>query len=250
MDTNNQPASRFKAMKRKQLLYQAVQDEIKAYIIDNGLAPGAPLPPETELAQQLSVSRNSVREAVKSLEALGILEARPGTGLFVSEFSFDPILNNLAFGLRFDVKQLADILEVRHHIEYGMAERVIEAVTPEQLLRLRSLLARMQEVATVGGYSPDLDEEFHQGLYENVDNSILRKILDVFWAIFREAQARVAMPPPADPLDTYMRHVDIVRALEERSVPDMQTAMQAHRGGIVRRVQMLEEAQKAAVLSS
>jgi DNA-binding FadR family transcriptional regulator len=65
-----------KALKRKQMLYQVVQDEVKSYILRNDLKAGDPLPPETELAQQLDVSRNSVREAVKGLEALGILETR------------------------------------------------------------------------------------------------------------------------------------------------------------------------------
>jgi DNA-binding FadR family transcriptional regulator len=243
METNSQPVSPFKTMKRRQLLYQAVQQEIKSYIVDNSLAPGDPLPPETELAQRLNISRNSVREAVKSLEALGILEARPGTGLFVREFSFDPILDNLAYGLRFDIKQLSDILEVRYHIEYGMVERVIEAVTPEQLARLRELLAGMEAVAEQGRYSAEADQEFHRRLYENVDNSVLQKILDIFWAIYREAQERVDMPQPVDPRDTYLRHVEIMKALEAGDVAAMQAAMRAHRQGIQARVGMLERAQ-------
>ncbi|HZQ05535.1 MAG TPA: GntR family transcriptional regulator, partial [Anaerolineae bacterium] len=91
-------------MKRRQLLYQTVQEEIKNYIIENELRAGDPLPTEGELARQLDISRNSVREAVKSLEALGILEARSGSGLFVRNFNFDSILDNLPYGIMFSLE--------------------------------------------------------------------------------------------------------------------------------------------------
>jgi len=236
-----------KPLRRKQLLHQLAQEEIKSYIIEHSLKPGAPLPPETDLAQQLGIGRNSVREAVKALEALGILEARAGTGLFVRTFSFDSILDNLEYGLHFEIKRLADVLEVRYHLEYGMVPRVIESQTPEQTQRLRRVLRQMREVADRGGYSADYDETFHRLLYENIDNSVLLKILHVFWSIYRQAQDMVSMPEPADPLDTYQRHADIVEALEHRDVSAMQTAMVRHRKGVDTRVRMLEQAQRQEV---
>lgn len=229
--------------KRRQLLYQTAQDDIKSYIVQNGLKPGAPLPPESELAQQLRISRNSVREAVKSLEALGILEVRPGAGLFVRSFSFDPILDNLAYGIQFDVKKLSDLLEVRHYIEVGAVARVVESTTPAQLEQLAAVLTKMRTAAEEGKYSPDLDESFHRLLYENIDNTALLKILSIFWDIYREAQDRVSMPEPANPMDTYQRHVLIVAALEARDVTAMQAAIEHHRTGVDARMRMLEAAQ-------
>src|SRR5258708_3137318 len=75
-----------KALKRTPLLHQ-IQEEIKSYVIRNDLRPGDALPSEGDLARQLGIGRNSVREAVKSLEVLGILEARAGSGLFVKAFT-------------------------------------------------------------------------------------------------------------------------------------------------------------------
>jgi DNA-binding FadR family transcriptional regulator len=239
------PIHTLQAVKRKQLLHQTAQEEIKAYIVGNTLKPGDPLPPEAELAQQLNISRNSVREAVKALEAVGILEARAGAGLFVRAFSFDAILENLAYGIQFDLKQLSDILEVRHRIEYGMVDRVVAVVTDDQVQRLESVLDRMREVAEQGRYVADYDQQFHQLLYENVDNSVLSKILDVFWAIYSEAQASVAMPQPANPSDTYQRHVEIVAALKARDVAELQAAMAQHWHGIEGRVRMLDAAQQS-----
>ncbi len=239
----SKPVPRLKVLKQKQLLYQAVQEEVKSYIIQHGLKPGDPLPPETELAQQLSISRNSVREAIKALEALGILEARPGTGLFVRDFSFDPILNNLAYGMLFDLKKLTDVLEVRFHLEYGMVERVIREVTPEQVAKLRDVLDMLREAAEYGRYSAEADRAFHQHLYDNVNNLILWKILDIFWEVMRQAQEHIPALEPHVPLHVYRVHVPIVDALDRRDVQGMRDALTLHYEGIRGRLQRAAEAQ-------
>jgi DNA-binding FadR family transcriptional regulator len=234
------PVFQKKALKRGQLLYQAVQEELKAYILENSLLPGDPLPPETELVELLGVSRNSVREAVKSLETVGILEARPGAGLFVSSFSFDPLLEHLRYGLMFDLKQLADILEVRFHIEHCMIERAVEAVTPAQLATLEAILERMRQAAAAGYYSAEEDRTFHHSLWANVDNTTVGKILDVFWMVFRQAQERASLPGPSDPMDTYQRLVAIVEALAAQNRAAARRAMKNHYVGIQQRMSHLE----------
>jgi DNA-binding FadR family transcriptional regulator len=236
-----------KALKRKQLLYQAVQEEVKAYILRNGLKPNDPLPPETELAQQLDISRNSVREAVKSLEALGILEARPGTGLFVREFNFDPILNNLAYGMLFDLTQLTDVLEVRFHLEYGMVENVIQKMTSAQIQQLREVLEQMHVAAEQKRYSAEADRAFHRHLYDNVNNQLLWKILDIFWEVLRLAQEYAAMPGPVDPMESYRVHIPIVDALEARNVEGMRTALARHYEGIGARIGRFHKARSEQV---
>ncbi|HZW29775.1 MAG TPA: FadR/GntR family transcriptional regulator [Isosphaeraceae bacterium] len=235
------PKRSLKVLQRRDLLYKVAQEEIKSYIISNQLKPGDAVPPETELAQQFNISRNSVREAVKSLETLGILEARPGSGLFVRNFSFDPILSNLGYGIMFDLKQVADVLEVRSVIECGMAERVLRAVVPEQLDRLRAVLARMRQLAERGEYSAEDDRLFHQVLNERLDNTLVSKVLDIFWVVFYQAKQRAAIPEPADPMETYERHAEIVEALEQDDVQGFQVAMARHHQGIRRRLKRAQE---------
>ncbi|TIT84305.1 MAG: FadR family transcriptional regulator, partial [Mesorhizobium sp.] len=87
-------------LNRPPLLHVTVQESLRNYIEANRLKAGDALPPETFLAQQLGVGRNSVREAIKALESIGILETRRGIGVFVKEFSFKPLLDNLAYGLQ------------------------------------------------------------------------------------------------------------------------------------------------------
>lgn len=225
----------------RQLIYKALQEEIKNYIIKNRLKPGDPLPPETELAQQLGVSRNSLREAVKSLETLGILEAKPGAGLFVRSFTFDPLLNHLAYGLMFDLKSLSDLLEVRVHLECGMAERAVRASTPEQLRDLFAILQEMRAEAEQGRYAVEADRQFHQKLWQNVDNRVLAQVLDVFWVAFHEAKQRLNIPEPADPMETYRRHLAIATALAAGDVEELRAAIARSHTGIAERIRQAEQ---------
>ena len=82
-------------------LKQRIQEQIKRVITERELQPGDLLPPEGQLAEDLGVSRGSVREAIKSLESLGIVESKHGAGVCVREFNFDSILEFLSFGLTF-----------------------------------------------------------------------------------------------------------------------------------------------------
>lgn len=228
----SKPKFENRKLKRPQLLYQAVQDEVKSYIIEHALVPGDALPPETELAEQLGVSRNSVREAVKSLETLGIVEARTGAGLFVRNFSFDPLLENLAYGLMFDLKDLADILEIRFHIEHSMIDQAVATVTAEQVQQLYAILEHMRTPMTRGEDYTEEDRLFHRTLWANVKNRSVGKIVDVFWMIFSQARRHASVPSNPDQLEIYQWHVDIVKAMEERNVEAARVAMVRHYGNI------------------
>jgi DNA-binding FadR family transcriptional regulator len=235
--------------RRRQPLYQAAQEEIKAYIIRHSLGPGDPLPPETELAQQLGIGRNSVREAVRSLEAVGILETRQGSGLFVRGFSFSSILSNLPYGMVFQVKELTNILEVRSYLEHATVERVLKSATPEQLTRLHDLLERMRQEAERGAYSADDDRLFHQILYESVDNRLLVEIMDIFWVVLQQVQQHNPLPAPFDPMDTYRRHARIVEALENHDVQAMRAAFHRQYIGIEARLHAFHKHRSSIVES-
>lgn len=230
----SKPKFENRKLKRPQFLYQAVQDEVKAYIIEQSLVPGDALPPETELAEQLGVSRNSVREAIKSLETLGIVEARTGAGLFVRNFSFDPLLENLAYGMMFDLKDLADILEVRFHIEHSMIDQAVAAVTDEQLEQFHSILERMRTLLGQGKDYAEEDRLFHRTLWANVKNRSVGKIVDVFWMVFSQARQRTQIPSNPDPMQIYQWHTDIVDALAARDNEAARVAIVRHYGNIQR----------------
>jgi len=117
-----------KPLTRAPLLHVSVQESLRAYVHDNGLAPGTLLPAEGELAAQLGVSRNSLREGIKALESLGILETRRGIGVFVKAFSFEPLLANLAYGLGGALREVEEVLEIRRVLEVGLIGKTIELI--------------------------------------------------------------------------------------------------------------------------
>lgn len=238
---NSKHQFQIRPLNDKPLIYELVQDEIKNYIIQNALEPGDSLPSEVELAQQLGVSRNSVREAVKALGTLGVVEARSGAGLFVGSFSFDALLDNLGYSILFQMQELADILEVRFYVEYGMVERAVEAVTPEQLEQLREISEEMRRLAEQGNYEAENDRRFHQILWANVGNKVVQKIIDVFWGTYWQARKRTFIPEPADLMKTYERHARIVDALEKKDVTAMRESMIFHYQGIKDRLKVIQK---------
>ena len=114
---------------RRVPLYRQAQEQLKEFIRHRNLVAGDPLPPEATLAGELGMSRLSLREATKSLESLGVLEARQGEGIFVRAFSFEPILDNLPYGLFVYGKSLRDLFQVRLGLEEGLIGLLLERVT-------------------------------------------------------------------------------------------------------------------------
>ncbi|MFT4038156.1 MAG: FadR/GntR family transcriptional regulator [Thermomicrobiales bacterium] len=216
-----------KPLARPVSLHESVQEAIRAYIVANALRPGEALPPEGDLARQLGVSRNSVREAVKALESLGILEARRGSGLFVAEFSFDPLLENLTYGLRFDLNQLAELLEVRRVLETGLIGATMAAMSPAAHEALRQTVEQMRQRAEANENIIEADRQFHQILFEPLGNTTLLKLLDVFWRTYQEA-ARTTDMRNDDLMGIYRGHAAIQIAVQANDVERARQALDQH----------------------
>lgn len=213
------------------------QQAIREYILEHRLAAHDPLPPEGRLAQELGMSRPSVREAVKALESLGILETRPGVGLFVRPFSFDPIVDNLAYSVRFDRDSLTELLYVRKQLEAGAVEDVAVHRTPDQVRVLRSIVDRMAERAAAGQASPEEDRLFHRTLYAGLDNPLLRRLLDVFWEVYQRLREATGLSNTVDPVRSWENHRRIVEAIEAGDSTAARTTMRAHFAGLEGRIQ-------------
>src|SRR5690242_4264539 len=143
-------------------LHVTVQESLRSYIEDNQLTAGDALPPESFLAQQLGVSRNSVREAIKALESVGVVETRRGIGVFVKEFSFQPLLDNLAYGLGDSLRDVEELRELRRVLEVGLIHKTVEMIGAEDIETLRGIVARMRERAERHESFAEEDEQFHR----------------------------------------------------------------------------------------
>ncbi|MCT2584879.1 FadR/GntR family transcriptional regulator [Actinophytocola gossypii] len=209
---------------------RAIRDEITGLILSRGLGPGDPVPTETELVDALGVSRNSVREALKALQALDIVEIRHGFGTYVGRLSLDPLADGLTFralrDIGRDLRSLAEILEVREALENALIRRVAAEVPEADLATLDEIVRRMNERAESGGTFADEDREFHEVLYRSLNNSLVTQLLRAFWDVFHRVGHRLDADP--DPARTVRRHRAIVDALRERDPARAEVAMTAH----------------------
>ncbi|HSZ41450.1 MAG TPA: FCD domain-containing protein [Trebonia sp.] len=138
-------------------------ERLKDFIVSRRLAEGDRLPSERALAQELNVSRNTVREALGILGRIRVLDIRPGAGAFVTDFAPATLLDTVSFMIDFSPRAtLLDLVTLRRVIEAETAALAAARMTPGDLARLEECFARMAEVpadevdATVA-----LDMEFH-----------------------------------------------------------------------------------------
>jgi Transcriptional regulators len=130
---------------KKENLSNLVKENLKLYFVKNNLRGGDPLPSEAELATSLGVSRTSVREGLKSLESLGIIEVHPGIGRFLRKFNFDSILENLTYSIEMEVRDFRDILEVRIALESAFIGDNIDRYTDAQIKELEDIISANAE---------------------------------------------------------------------------------------------------------
>lgn len=198
---------------RGEALYKAVCDHIKQYIIENNLKPGDPLPSEGQLADDLGVGRGSVREAVKSLQSLGIVDVQHGTGLSVRDLNFDPMLETFKFGMQFNARTISELLQIRILLETAVIGSAVEKIDPASLQDLDDLLAQWKSYNRTGKPFTELDEHFHRILYSALDNKTLMQLFDVFWDVFWELKlSDVIVPDPDKELQTHRQILDAVKA--------------------------------------
>ncbi|MBO0884542.1 MAG: FadR family transcriptional regulator [Mycobacterium sp.] len=219
---------------------RAIQDELMDLILERQLQPGDLLPTEPELVEELGVSRNSVREALKALQALDIVEIRHGYGTYVGRLSLEPLTNGLTFrtlqGIGGnDIRAIGEILEVREVLEDGLIRRVAMSIPDEDLAALAEVVKAMAAKARAGETFPDEDRDFHEILYRSLDNQFIGQLLRAFWTVFNRVSNQLGGHDP-DPAETARRHRAIYTALRGHDVERAQKAMADHFRNIDNRV--------------
>lgn len=214
-------------------LVRDVQESIKQLIFETGLLPGDPMPTEFEFMKALGVSRNSVREAMKVLEALGIVVIKRGTGMFVGEITLDGFVEQLEFHGRLSHlngrDNLNNVLEIRELLEVGLVDQLMTtgALSDMDLKLMEELTVRMEMEALSGETSPALDSEFHHSLYVSLGNPIVNKLLNAFWTIFNSLEDTLR-PTTETPVAIAEKHREILEAVKEGNRERAAAAMTAH----------------------
>jgi DNA-binding FadR family transcriptional regulator len=169
-------------------LQSFVQEQLKLYIIESDLKYGDLLPTEKELSEKLGVSRTAIREALKVLETLGIIETKHGVGRFVRDFNYEAILKNLPYNLKLNLDKFKEVFEVRYCLECWFIAKDIDNYTSSDIEELKSILNNM-ELKIRNNVAEkelvDIHSNFHTLLYKNSKNVLLIDLIRIFSTIQR-----------------------------------------------------------------
>jgi DNA-binding FadR family transcriptional regulator len=225
------PKARFSA----QVRLRALQADIMELILDRDLDAGDPMPTESELSEVLGVGRNTLRESLKVLQALGVIEIRHGFGMFVAPSNFDALADGLTFrgrlSLRHEGLEALQLVDIRQALESGLIGASIAGVSQAELLLIEGAVARMEELALQGETFTEADAEFHRLLFEPLGNDLLMNLMSVFWKVYRKIHLEIGIGG-TDLVDTAAQHRAIYNAVAAKDVPCASELLSRHFDGI------------------
>ncbi|SFP25493.1 FadR/GntR family transcriptional regulator [Variovorax sp. 770b2] len=158
---------------------------ILAHLQAHRLHAGDRLPSERDLAEQLGVGRNAVREALATLATLRIVELRPNSGIYLRqierESSFEALVMLTDMGGTPTRTEVAETMEVRAHLEIQALGLACKRRTEQDLSRLEAVLRKTEEVLAQGGNIAACDTDFHIAVADATHNSVLVRVLNAFY---------------------------------------------------------------------
>jgi len=209
---------------RRMNLTAQVMESVKSYITANDLLPGARLPTEKELTVKLGVSRNILREALKSLEAVGLIEIKVGDGMYVSDFDYSSVVTHISFALSRNEQELEHFIKARLIIEVGALELVAGTVQDADIATLEEFNGNVESATTVEERA-EADLEFHRELLAVADNPILSEFGSFLGRFFMEAQYLTGQEAK---FGTAQAHRSLIAALKARDAELAKQIMTKH----------------------
>lgn len=211
----------------KRPLYRQIADRLKMYIVEQGLQPGDKLPTEYELTEMFGVSRSSVREALRFLQSLGVVQIRQRHGVVVQAPAVSDLMEQLAYGLRFVSEPQTDLWEARLVLETGALPLISARLTPEGLQQLDDILVEMDKAVLAAPLFTQLDMQYHRTLLELAGNHIILELAKVIEDFFSHPRNQTTSTPAQRRLFT-QEHRDLRNALASHDLMEAQQIIRTH----------------------
>src|ERR1017187_10484233 len=208
-------------------LTATVFEQLLSYVVRGSWKPGDRIPPERELCQQLGIARTSLREALKAMELVGMLDSRVGDGTFVcprSEFLSRPLL--WAF-TGTDHDELQEIMEARTIIEENLAALAAKRASSEQIGEIGRAVQLMRDSIARGDSILEADMAFHLAVSAAAQNGVLRNAVQLLRNLMRQWILYKLLIPDI-PQTVLKSHVEIYRAIAGRRANAARNAMRHH----------------------
>ena len=211
---------------RRNKVYEEVAKQIERLILQK-LHPGDKLPSERELAEMLQVSRSSIRDAIRSLELMGLVEPRQGAGTIVRELSAESLVNPFANALKRRQELVSELLDFRKMLEPPLAARAATHASPDEISEMEEILQRQEGKLSQGEVAIAEDAEFHYSVALASGNSIELKVLDILMDLLRDTRER-SLQLKGRPERSLAGHRRILAAIKRHDAGAAKDAMRRH----------------------
>lgn len=217
-------------------------EAIRSYIVEQRLQPGDVLPSERQIQEQLGISRSTVREALRVLQMMGVVEARHGKGLFVTEINLQPMVDAYVQTIQLlDEDAFNHLLEIRESLELGAVDLAAKSRTESDIVALGAVLE--QSTLRVAEGKPALAEdlEFHNVLIRSTHNPLMERLYSCIAPFLIEVRERALDLPEEPPSEATIRtiwgevhreHLAIFQAIVEQDREAVVRLMHLHLVGV------------------
>jgi GntR family transcriptional regulator, transcriptional repressor for pyruvate dehydrogenase complex len=215
----------------KQSLSDRLARRIRGLIQRGDYHEGDKLPPIMEMARRFGVGHPTVREALKRLETMGVVEVRHGSGVYVSRSEEVLVLASRDFAGTVTKKLLTDLIRARMPLEMQSVSDAVENATDENLQEMRRLLTQAEENLDNDEVLNSVNMAFHRQIAIASGNTVLVQLLDVLRELFTEEQ-RLILDIFGSRTRDHKEHLAILEALEQRNATLGVERMRKHLEGV------------------
>ena len=216
---------------KKTRVYEDIVAQISDLIAHGRLKSGDQLPSERELSETFKVSRASVREAIRALESMGLLQSRAGDGTFVSAPSIESLIQPMASALFQEKRSQAELFEARRIIEPQLAALAAERATPKDLERMEAILGDQEREIAGGASGVDADSAFHLAIAEAAGNAVLLRLVNAIVDLLQQSREK-SLQTANRPRLSYLKHREILETLKQGNPEEAERRMREHIEGI------------------
>jgi DNA-binding FadR family transcriptional regulator len=192
-------------------------DKIRQMVLSGQLEPGDFLPSRKELAEQFGVGISTIHEAIKSLDAVGLVDSRPGKGTWIRQDALDGVLHPSLITNRFGQIDAETIYEARLMLEVTLAELAAQRATPEDVAAMRAALETSQAVIADDEAFLQADWDFHMAVAKAARNILIESFYHLSRRLLQEfIQDAISLPRVRE--EASQLHIEQVEAIEQHDV--------------------------------
>lgn len=211
---------------RREGLPQEIARKLIDYLLSGDIKPGSRMPSERALAAELGVGRSAVREALKSLGLLGLVEVRQGDGTYLRKPDSDLLPQVIEWGLLLNERRTLDLVDARQQLEITVAGLAAERRDADDLRRLKKALQAMSRRISADAFV-DADIAFHLAVAQAAHNTVLLDVLNSIRSLL-QVWIRRSIAQAGETEGSHLEHVPVLDAIVEADADGARAAMATH----------------------